>query len=107
MRIKRHNALIAKFLGFVGLTFGITTFAAADGQTVYNNHCAICHATGVSGAPKTGDVATWKSRGNINQLLQVAISGKAGTAMAPKGGCNSCSNDDLKAAIEYMMMLHR
>lgn len=99
MRIRQHSTLIARFLGFIGLTFGIATMAAVDGQTVYNNHCAMCHATGVSGAPKPGDT---KWQGNINTLVQTAISGKAGTAMAPRGGCSSCSNDDLKAAIEHM-----
>jgi cytochrome c5 len=100
MCTKQHNTLIIRFLGFIGLAFGIITIAAADGQSVYNSHCAMCHASGVSGAPKPGDTAAWQPRGNINTLVQTAISGKG--AMPPKGGCDSCSEGDIKAAVEYM-----
>jgi cytochrome c5 len=101
MRIRHHNAQIARFLGFIGLAFGVITIAAADGQTVYNQHCAMCHATGVSGAPKAGHADDWKAfSSDIGTLVSIATAGKG--AMPPKGGCSSCTSEDLKAAIEHM-----
>src|SRR5512139_3515257 len=34
----------------------------AKGKAVYESTCAACHATGVAGAPKTGDKAAWGPR---------------------------------------------
>ncbi len=74
-----------------------------SGEDVYNTACAACHSTGAAGAPKTGDVAGWTAliaRG-IDDLLASAIKGKG--AMPPRGLCTSCSDDELKAAIQHMM----
>lgn len=77
--------------------------AGANGRTIYDTHCAACHAIGAAGAPKLGDRAAWAPRialGNA-ALLQNAIKGI--NAMPPKGACGSCSNDDLKAAVGWMV----
>ena len=81
----------------------VTEAVPRSGQQVYNDTCAGCHGTGAAGAPKLGDSAAWKARvtAGIESLLQSAINGK--NAMPPKGLCMSCSEDDLKAAIEYMV----
>jgi cytochrome c5 len=67
-------------------------------------HCGACHGTGVLGAPKIGDTAAWKERadtqGGLDGLLAKAISGI--NAMPPKGTCATCSDDELKGAIEKM-----
>jgi cytochrome c5 len=75
----------------------------ADGQKTYQTSCQACHATGAAGAPKFGDKAAWAPRiaTGVDAMLAVAIKGKG--AMPPKGACASCSDDDLKAAIEYMV----
>ncbi len=79
--------------------------AAADGQATYKSTCMSCHATGAAGAPKLGDKAAWAPRikKGMDALLQSSIKGIPGTAMMPKGMCAACSNDDLKAAVEYMV----
>lgn len=76
---------------------------AADGQAVYQKSCQSCHASGVAGAPKLGDKEAWAPRiaTGMDAMFAVAISGKG--AMPPKGACMDCSDDDLKAAIEYMV----
>lgn len=74
-----------------------------SGEQVYNGACAACHATGAAGAPKTGDAAAWSSRiaqGNAT-LVKHAIEGL--NAMPPKGMCMDCSDDEIKAAVEYMV----
>ena len=75
----------------------------ADGQKTYQATCQACHASGAAGAPKLGDKAAWAPRiaTGVDAMLAVAIKGKG--AMPPKGACAACTDDDLKAAIEYMV----
>ena len=76
---------------------------AASGEEIYNKACFVCHAAGVAGAPKLGDKAAWEPRiaQGKDAMLQTAINGKG--AMPPRGTCATCSDDDLMAAIEYML----
>ena len=77
--------------------------ASADGQKTYQKSCQACHATGAAGAPKLGDKDAWAPRiakGNDALLLSVKNGLKA---MPPKGTCMSCSEDELRAAMEYMV----
>ncbi len=74
-----------------------------SGDAVYNASCLACHSAGVAGAPKTGDSAAWAERvaKGMDTLLSNAINGI--NAMPPKGTCADCSDDEIKAAIEYML----
>lgn len=74
-----------------------------SGKDTFQSVCFACHGTGAAGAPKFGDKAAWAPRikQGIDTLLSHAISGLR--AMPPRGTCASCSDDDLKAAIEYMV----
>jgi cytochrome c5 len=76
--------------------------AAVDGEKVYNGACMACHGTGAAGAPKLGDKTAWAPRiaQGMDTLLENATSGIR--AMPPKGTCMTCSDADLKAAIEFM-----
>ncbi|MCA9661072.1 MAG: cytochrome c5 family protein [Myxococcales bacterium] len=68
----------------------------------YAEHCAACHSTGASGAPRRGDAAAWaplRERG-IPSLLE---SVKRGTpAMPAKGRCERCTDEELQALIRLM-----
>ena len=80
--------------------------AAADstpGQGVYDAACSVCHAAGVAGAPKWGDVEAWQPRiaQGIETLYQHSINGF--NAMPAKGGNTALSDDDVKAAVDYMV----
>lgn len=80
--------------------------AAAEpksGETVYNSNCMACHTTGAAGAPKLGDAAVWSARAAIGIDALVASAIKGVNAMPPKGLCMTCSDDELKAAIEYII----
>jgi len=74
-----------------------------DGKKVYETTCMVCHATGVAGAPKLGDKAAWAPHlmHGMDGLLQSALKGKG--AMPPKGGNPSLSDDDVRAAVEFMV----
>jgi len=82
---------------------GAPAAAARSGEEVYNSACMACHASGVAGAPKVGDTAAWQARAEkgMDTLLHNAVNGL--NAMPPKGTCANCSDDELKAAIEYML----
>ena len=76
---------------------------ASNGKAIYDAHCFACHGTGAAGAPKPGDRAAWAARialGNA-ALLQSAIKGI--NAMPPKGACGTCTDADLKAAVDWMV----
>ncbi|MEZ5541107.1 MAG: c-type cytochrome [Pseudomonadota bacterium] len=77
--------------------------AAKSGEQVYNGSCAACHGTGAAGAPKMGDAAAWAPRAakGIDGLLANATTGL--NAMPPKGLCMTCTDAELRAAIEYMV----
>lgn len=79
--------------------------AAADGKAVYDKVCQTCHVAGVAGAPKLGDKAAWAPRiaQGMDVLHGVALNGKPGTAMVPRGTCGDCTDEDLKAAVDYMV----
>lgn len=77
--------------------------AGGGGKTVYEANCQACHAAGVAGAPKVGDKAAWAPRlsAGAAALQTSAIKGK--NAMPPKGGNAGLSDDDVKAAVDYMV----
>lgn len=89
---------------------GSDTTAGMDltlGKTVYEGKCQACHATGAAGAPKMGDTANWAPRiaQGMDTLVKHSIEGFKGTIgyMPPKGGFTSLSDDEVKAAVAYMV----
>ncbi len=81
--------------------------AAADaGKKLYDSVCMACHSAGVAGAPKFGDKAAWADRikQGVATLDQHAINGFQGkTGMMPPKGGSQASDEDVKAAVAYMM----
>ena len=71
-------------------------------EVIYNTICKACHDAGVAGAPKTGDKAAWAPRLATGQaaLLKSVINGK--NAMPPRAGDPSLSDNELKAAVEFL-----
>jgi cytochrome c5 len=87
-----------------------TPMAQADGdkgKQVYGMVCFACHDQAVAGAPKLGDKAAWGPR--IAQgkeiLVSHAINGFQGSSgvMPPKGGRMDLSDEDISAAVDYMV----
>ena len=78
---------------------------ARSGEEVYNAACMACHSTGAAGAPKLGDIADWADRiaKGPDALYDSGINGLAGTGMIAKGGCMSCSDEEVSAAVDYMV----
>lgn len=74
-----------------------------SGDEVYAAVCQACHAAGVAGAPKIGDTAAWAPRigQGMEMLFDHSLTGL--NAMPAKGGCASCADEEVKAAVEYMV----
>ncbi|MGB3423913.1 MAG: c-type cytochrome [Castellaniella sp.] len=74
----------------------------AVGKKLYESVCITCHSIGLAGAPKFGDKASWEPfvKTGPDTMLKNAISGVG--AMPPRGG-SQASDDELKAAIQYMV----
>ena len=81
---------------------------AMTGPQVYNTACLACHSTGVGGAPVVGDAAQWADRiaRGTDALYNNAIygfDGDAPTPMLPKGGRVDLSDEEVQAAVDYMV----
>jgi cytochrome c5 len=72
------------------------------GKKLYDSVCMACHVAGVAGAPKFGDKAAWAPRiaTGMDTLYASVIKGK--NAMPARGG-SGASDDDIKAAVQYMV----
>ncbi|WP_119963917.1 c-type cytochrome [Simplicispira lacusdiani] len=79
------------------------------GKAAYGKTCAMCHGAGVAGAPKPGDKADWGPRiaQGKDTLYKHAIEGFTGAKgmMPARGGNSTMSDDDVKAAVDYMVGL--
>lgn len=76
---------------------------AGDPPPQYAASCGACHAVGAAGAPKTGDVEAWAARMNEKGMEGLISSVRNGiNAMPPGGLCNSCSDEEHEALINYM-----
>ena len=74
-----------------------------SGEDVYNGSCMACHGTGAGGAPKFGDAAAWKPRiaQGADTLHKHALEGF--NAMPPKGLCMTCADEEVMAAVDFMV----
>ena len=74
-----------------------------SGEQIYNQFCFACHTTGVTDAPKLADADDWAPRlaKGIDTLMESTINGL--NIMPAKGTCMACSDDELRAAVDYMV----
>lgn len=74
------------------------------GEKLYKSVCLVCHASGIAGAPKEGDKAAWAPyiATGMDAMLKNAITGIG--AMPPRGG-SQATDEEIKAAIQYMLSM--
>ena len=77
------------------------------GEQVFWQNCSTCHGAGTEGAPPIGDAERWKNRiaQGLDVLVQHAINGHRGPSgyMPPKGGFDSLSDEEVAAAVVYVV----
>ena len=80
----------------------------ALGEKVFVSSCKSCHDTGKpqNDAPQLSEQSEWKDRRGKGRpdLYRNAIDGFSGYyAMPPRGGNAALSDDEVKAAVDYML----
>lgn len=98
------NRLVLLLLFAVTGLFGCDQTPPVPKHTVaqYDQYCSACHETGAANAPKRGEVETWKKRlrrGDAELLTSIK---EGPVAMPPKGGCMSCSDEELLLLVKYL-----
>lgn len=73
------------------------------GIEVVNGTCKVCHAQGINGAPIIGNKKMWGPRAEqgLETLIEHASNGYG--LMPAKGGNESLTQEDISAAIQYML----
>lgn len=84
------------------VTEAVAEVAGFDVESTYQMSCFACHGTGAAGAPVMGDADAWSERmaKGMDAVMTNVISGV--NAMPPKGLCMTCSDDDLRALVDFM-----
>lgn len=74
------------------------------GKAVYERYCYACHQAGIAAAPKFGDKEAWASRlAKTRTELVEGVKRGIAPGMPPRAGCPSCSDEELEAAVDFMV----
>tara|TARA_B100000073_G_scaffold209101_1_gene173487 strand:- start:16 stop:420 length:405 start_codon:yes stop_codon:yes gene_type:complete len=79
------------------------------GESIWENSCFRCHRDGTNGAASIENEEYWNhtaSKG-IDALFKSVWEGKQNKNgyMPPKGFCNTCSEDDIRKSVFYILHL--
>lgn len=87
----------------LGLTALYKQPTLARGRIVYQRACVVCHQNGEEGAPVIGNAGGWFERAKKGKktLYQHTIYGY--NLMPIKGGCVTCSFEDVEAGVDYLL----
>ena len=101
---KYHLSVLAGLL----LNLHCSVVSGDTGKTVYEGVCAACHGSGIPGIPQLGDAAAWTDRIKLGNetLYEHAIhgfTGNSGMPMPARGGKPDLSDDEVRAAVDYMI----
>ena len=96
-----EEAIMARLQKVGVLPLGEASRELKNGEQVYKAQCTTCHAAGLVGAPKFGDVAAWGPRvkNGYDMLLTSALKGKGN--MTTQGGA-AFSDYEAGRAVVYM-----
>lgn len=70
---------------------------------MWSRSCALCHVTGIGGAPRIGNVAEWQPRLAQGKDVLLAHTIEGFNAMPPLGYCMACERADFIAMIDFML----
>lgn len=89
-------------VAFVAVADSGAAKSMQTGEAVYAAACSACHAAGIAGAPRTGDVAAWAPRfkQGFDLLVKHAVEGFK--AMPAKGGNPNLDPIEVARAVAFM-----
>jgi cytochrome c5 len=78
------------------------------GKKIYDGLCFACHSTDLANIPQMGDMSAWSNRIAQGKLLLyeraiTGFTGESGMVMPPKGGNVYLSNEEVRAAVDYII----
>ncbi len=81
----------------------VVTAAKVDGSQIAQGVCIACHQAGINGAPKFANKVAWAPRiaQGREKLYQNSIKGFRG--MPPRGGNPSLTDEQVRAAVDYLV----
>jgi cytochrome c5 len=94
--MRRVLGISAAVIGLLSVT---EVLAAPDGQDVYNKNCSVCHN---NLKPKLGDKAAWEAAMKQGEDAMVAAVIKGKGTMQPRGGKPALTDDEIRAAVQYI-----
>ena len=74
---------------------------SVDGKLIYDSVCSACHNAGVADAPVPGGTMNERADKGLDALVASAIDGI--NIMPPRGGNPALSDEQVRAAVEFMM----
>lgn len=96
-------------LPFIVLTSILSTSSFAEDST-FSNVCSDCHTGGfkgwISGAPNVNKSSKWDkflNRHTVEEMKEIILDGSDDHKR--KGGCKTCSAEDIESAVDYMLIL--
>lgn len=86
------------------LACALASAAEDHGKKVYERNCSACHdGWGGYGAPGIGKYEAWRKsfRDGEKAMIATVINGRV--SMPPRGGNPSLTDDDIRAAVRWMI----
>ena len=101
----------------IAVALGATAVRAAEapvidgferGREVWAGTCQLCHAEPATGAPQIGDAKAWaprieKGKPTLYAHALTGFTGPLGDEMPARGANEDLSDEDVKAAVDYMV----
>ncbi|MCE2423525.1 MAG: cytochrome c5 family protein [Pseudomonadales bacterium] len=107
IHVRCFGALAAFAVSFLGCLLGCSQSDEPEhpGKGVYERYCYACHQAGIADAPKLGDREAWAPRlAKPREELLENIERGMTPGMPPRGGCPSCTDEALAAALDYIVL---
>jgi cytochrome c5 len=76
------------------------------GRAIVEHFCSVCHSPNPQiqlGAPRQGMASDWQPRLKQGSRALFEHTDMGMGAMPPRGGCFECTDEQLKAAIDYLV----
>lgn len=98
------NKMLRIFCAFLLLSFISACSEKPNvGEEIVNSVCVACHAQGINGAPVIGNKKMWSKRLSQGEALLIEHAINGYELMPAKGGRTELSDEDVAAAVRYMM----
>jgi cytochrome c5 len=103
MNIFQQSTAVCLMAGITSVLTGCGDPRLEMGEKVFNTTCVNCHMQAMNGAPILGNKKMWGKRlpQGVPALIQHAINGYS--LMPAKGGNPDLNDDQVAAAVEYMV----